>query len=64
MESFARALAAVAEVMRAGAATHPDNDWVRCAPGYHIGRAEDIFFEKAADQGESGSAAAFGFARC
>jgi len=46
MESFARALAAVAEVMRAGAATHPDNDWVRRAPDYHIGRAEDIFFRK------------------
>jgi hypothetical protein len=46
MESFARALAAVAEVMRAGAATHPDNDWVHRAPGYHIGRAEEHFFRK------------------
>jgi hypothetical protein len=46
MESFARALAAVVEVMRAGAATHPDNDWVRRAPGYHIGRAEGHFFRK------------------
>jgi hypothetical protein len=46
MESFARALAAVAEVMGAGAATHPDNDWLRRAPGYHIGRAEEHFFRK------------------
>jgi hypothetical protein len=41
MESFAKALEAVAEVMRAGAATHPDNDWVRRGPDYHIGRAEE-----------------------
>jgi Domain of unknown function (DUF5664) len=41
MESFAKALETVAEVMRAGAATHPDNDWVRRGPDYHIGRAEE-----------------------
>ena len=41
MESFAKALEAVAEVMRDGAATHPDNDWVRRGPGYHISRAEE-----------------------
>jgi hypothetical protein len=41
MESFAKALEAVAEVRRDGAATHPDNDWVRRGPEYHIGRAEE-----------------------
>jgi len=46
MEWLARALAAVAEVMRAGAATHPDNDWVRRTPGYHIGHAEEHFVRK------------------
>ncbi len=29
MEPFAKALEIVARVMRDGAATHPDNDWVR-----------------------------------
>ena len=23
-----------------GVATHPDNDWVRRSPGYHLARAE------------------------
>jgi Domain of unknown function (DUF5664) len=41
MESFAKALEAVAEVMRDGAATHPDNDWVRREADYHVGRAEE-----------------------
>ena len=27
--------------MRDGAATHPDKDWVRRSPEYHLGRAEE-----------------------
>jgi hypothetical protein len=27
--------------MRAGAAKHPDDDWVRRTPDYHLGRAEE-----------------------
>ena len=41
MEPFTKALEAVAGVMRAGARSHPDNDWVGRAPEYHIGRAEE-----------------------
>jgi hypothetical protein len=41
MESFSTALEAVAGVMRDGAATHPDNDWIRRTPEYHLGRAEE-----------------------
>jgi hypothetical protein len=41
MESFAKALETVAGVMRHGAASHPDNDWVRRTLEYHIGRAEE-----------------------
>ena len=41
MEPFTKALEIVARVMRDGAATHPDNDWVRCSPEYHLGRAEE-----------------------
>lgn len=40
MEPFTKALEAIAGVMRDGAASHPDNDWVRRTPEYHIGRAE------------------------
>ena len=40
MELFIKALTVVARVMREGAATHPDNDWVRHSPKYHVGRAE------------------------
>ena len=29
MEPFTKALEAIAQVMRYGVATHPDNDWVR-----------------------------------
>jgi hypothetical protein len=39
MEPFAEALEIVAEVMRHGAASHPDNDWLRRTPEYHISRA-------------------------
>ena len=41
MEPFTKALEVVAQVMRDGAVTHPDNDWVRCSPEYHLGRAEE-----------------------
>jgi len=40
MEPFAKALEVVARVMR-GAATHPDDDWIRRSPEYHLGRAEE-----------------------
>jgi hypothetical protein len=36
MEPFTEALEIVAEVMRQGAASHPDNDWLRRSPEYHI----------------------------
>lgn len=38
---FTRAFASVSRVMREGAAKHPDDDWVRRPPGYHLGRAEE-----------------------
>jgi hypothetical protein len=41
MEPFTKALEIVARVMREGAATHPDNDWIRRSPEYHLGRAEE-----------------------
>ncbi len=41
MELFTKALEVVARVMRDGAAMHPDNDWVRRSPEYHLGRAEE-----------------------
>jgi Domain of unknown function (DUF5664) len=41
MEPFPKALEVVARVMREGAATHPDNDWVGRSPDYHLGRAEE-----------------------
>ena len=41
MEPFTKALEVVARVMREGAAAHPDNDWVRRSPDYHLGRAEE-----------------------
>ena len=41
MEPFTKALEVVARVMREGAATHPDNDWVGRSPDYHLGRAEE-----------------------
>jgi hypothetical protein len=37
MEPFTKAL----EVVREGAATHPDNDWLGRSPEYHLGRAEE-----------------------
>jgi len=41
MELFTEALATIADVMKHGAASHPDNDWVRRTPEYHIRRAEE-----------------------
>jgi hypothetical protein len=41
MEPFTKALEVVARVMREGAATHPDNDWVGRSHDYHLGRAEE-----------------------
>jgi hypothetical protein len=41
MEPFAKALEAIAGIMRDGAANHPDNDWVERTPEYHLGRAEE-----------------------
>ena len=41
MEPFTKALDVIAGVMREGAATHPDNDWVGRSPEYHLGRAEE-----------------------
>jgi hypothetical protein len=40
-DTFARAFDSVAHVMREGAVKHPDNDWVRRSPDYHLGRAEE-----------------------
>jgi hypothetical protein len=41
MEPFREALAISADVMKHGAASHPDNDWLRRSSEYHIGRAEE-----------------------
>jgi hypothetical protein len=41
MESFYQALKVIAGVMRDGVETHPDNDWLRRSPEYHLGRAEE-----------------------
>jgi hypothetical protein len=39
MELFSEALLSIADVMKHGAASHPDNDWVMRSPDYHVGRA-------------------------
>jgi hypothetical protein len=39
MEPFDQALRVIAQVMRDGVATHPDNEWVRRSPDYHVARA-------------------------
>ena len=41
MELFSKALEVVARVMREGAATHPDNDWIEHSSEYHLGRAQE-----------------------
>ncbi len=38
---FTRAFASVSRVMREGATKHPDDDWIRRTPDYHLGRAEE-----------------------
>jgi hypothetical protein len=38
---FTNAYKIVDEVMRHGAASHPDNDWLRRSPEYHLARAEE-----------------------
>jgi dATP/dGTP diphosphohydrolase, N-terminal len=38
---FTRAFASVSRVMREGAIKHPDDDWVRRTPDYHLARAEE-----------------------
>jgi hypothetical protein len=40
MEPFTKALETIAQVMRDGAATHPENDWLRWPVDYHLARAE------------------------
>ena len=52
-DPFARAFAAVTRVMREGAVKHPDNDWVRRTPEYHVARAEEhlrLLYEGAQQQ--------------
>ena len=41
MEPFTKSLEVIAQVMHDGAATHPDNDWLRRTVDYHLGRAEE-----------------------
>jgi hypothetical protein len=41
MGPFTKALEVIAEVMREGTATHPDNDWLGRGSEYHLGRAEE-----------------------
>ena len=41
MEPFKPALEVIADVMRDGVATHPDNEWVRRSIEYHLARAEE-----------------------
>ena len=41
MEPFKPALEVIADVMRDGVATHPDNEWVRRSIDYHLARAEE-----------------------
>jgi hypothetical protein len=40
MDEFSKVLEVVTRVMREGAATHPDNEWTRLGPEYHVIRAE------------------------
>ena len=37
---FTQALEVIAQVMRDGVATHPENKWVRRSIEYHLARAE------------------------
>jgi hypothetical protein len=38
---FEQALAVIAEVMRDGVASHPDNDWLVRPFEYHVNRAQE-----------------------
>ena len=40
-DAFTQALEVIAQVMRDGVATHPDNEWVRRSIDYHLARAEE-----------------------
>lgn len=40
-DPFAQAFDSVSRVMREGAIKHPDNDWVRRTPDFHLSRAEE-----------------------
>jgi hypothetical protein len=40
-EPFRRAFESVSYVMREGTTKHPDNDWLRRTPDYHLARAEE-----------------------
>ncbi len=40
MNPFEKAFQLIADVMRAGATTHPENDWLTRDPEYHVERAE------------------------
>jgi hypothetical protein len=51
MEPFTKALNVVTGIMRDGAATHPNNDWIGRSPEYHVGRAEEhLWLLHAGDQ--------------
>ncbi len=50
MEPFTKALEVVARVMREGAVAHPDNDWVRRSPEYHLGAEEHLRLWRDGDQ--------------
>jgi hypothetical protein len=41
MDQFGRALEIVADVMRLGATTHREGEWMEAPAGFHIGRAEE-----------------------
>lgn len=40
MKPLEEAMAVIVEVMREGAAIHPQNDWLQRDAEYHVGRAE------------------------
>ena len=40
-DAFTQALEVIAQVMRDGVATHPENKWVRRSIEYHLARAEE-----------------------
>ena len=40
-DAFTQALEVIAQVMRDGVATHPENKWVRRSIEYHLARVEE-----------------------